>query len=359
MNFTLFGYPKSGKTTLFNLLTGANIDTPTFDREKKEPNLRTCSVPDSRLDKIHGLYPDKKKIPAVIDYVDLAGISYGEVKNSVYLSHLRKADGLTHVVRGFEDERIPPPKGKIDPHGDILSIEDELILADLVSAESRIEKLQKELKREKNPQGEKEKDLLERVRVHLEKGEGLRVFELSEAEDKLIRSFAFLSQKPLLHMINLDEKDIPAVETPEKFFPTANKGTAVLAFCGKIEAEILELEDKEKEVFLKEYGLHQLSSPKFLKSSYNLLDVITFFTIGKQEVKAWAIKNNSTASTAAGAIHTDMEKGFIRAEVISWSQLLDFASMQAAKENGAVRLEGKDYIIQDGDVIYFRFSTSG
>jgi GTP-binding protein YchF len=294
MNFTLFGYPKSGKTTLFNLLTGANIDTSAFDRGKKEPNLRTCSVPDDRLDKIHALYPDKKKISAAIDYIDLAGISYGEVKNEAYLSHLRKADGLTHVVRGFEDERIPSPKGKIDPRKDILAMEDELILADLVSAESRMEKL------------EKENDLLERIRAHLEKGEGLRVLELSETEDKLIRSFAFLSQKPLLHMINLDEKDIPEVESPEKFFPTANKGTAVLAFCGKIEAEILELEDREKEVFLKEYGLHQLSSPKFLKSSYDLLDVITFFTIGKQEVKAWTIKNNSTASTAAGTIHTDM-----------------------------------------------------
>ncbi|UCE40481.1 MAG: redox-regulated ATPase YchF [Candidatus Aminicenantes bacterium] len=356
MNFTLFGYPKSGKTTLFNLLTGANIDTSAFNSGKKEPNLRTCSVPDSRLDKIHTLYPDKKKIMAAIDYIDLAGMSYGEIKNEAYLSHLRKADGLTHVVRGFEDERIPSLKGKIDPREDILSMEDELILADLVSAESRIEKLEKELKREKNPQGEKEKDLLERIRVHLEKGEGLRVVELTETEDKLVRSFAFLSQKPLLHMINVDEKDIPAVETPEKFYPTPNKGTGVLVFCGKIEAEILELDDKEKEVFLEEYGLHQLSSPKFLKSSYDLLDVITFFTIGKQEVRAWAIKNTSTASSAAGTIHTDMEKGFIRAEVISWTQLVDFTSMQAAKENGAVRLEGKDYIVQDGDVIYFRFS---
>jgi GTP-binding protein YchF len=236
-------------------------------------------------------------------------------------------------------------------------MENELILADLVSAESRIEKLEKELKREKKSQGEKEKDLLERIRIHLEKEKGLRAFDLSEAEDKLIRSFAFLSQKPLLHMINLDEKDIPSIETPEMFSPPPNKGTAVLAFCGKIEAEILELEDKEKEVFLEEYGLRRLSSHKFLKSSYDLLDVITFFTIGKQEVRAWTIKKNSTASSAAGTIHTDMEKGFIRAEVIPWSQLVDFASMQAAKEAGAVGLEGKDYIIQDGDVIYFRFSS--
>jgi len=357
MNFTLFGYPKSGKTTLFNLLTGAKIDTSAFDSGKKEPNCRTCSVPDTRLDKIHSLYSEKKKIPAAIDYIDLAGISYGEVKNESYLSHLRKADGLTHVVRGFLDDRIPSPKGKIDPREDILSMEDELILADLLSVESRIEKLENELKRTKNPDGEKERDLLERIRDHLEKGKGLRELELSGTEDKLIRSFAFLSLKPLLHMINLDEKDIASVETPEKFFPTPNKGTAVLAFCGKIEAEILELENEEKEVFLKEYGLAQLSSSKFLISSYDLLGVITFFTIGKQETKAWTIKKYSTALTAAGTIHTDMEKGFIRAEVISWSKLLDFKSLQAAKENGSVQLEGKDYIVQDGDVIYFRFST--
>ena len=357
MNFTLFGYPKSGKTTLFNLLTGANIDTSAYDSGKKEPNLRTCAVPDERLDKIHALYPDKKKISAAIDYIDLAGISYGEVKNEAYLGHLRKADGLTHVVRGFEDERIPPARGRIDPREDIAAMEEELILADLISAESRLEKLEKELKREKSPQGEREQELLERIRAHLEEGKGLRALELSEREDKLIRSFAFLSQKPLLHMINCDEKDIPSVETPGKFYEPTGKGTNVLAFCGRIEAEILELESSEKDAFLEEYGLQQLSSPKFLKVSYDLLDVITFFTIGKQEVRAWTIGNNSAASSAAGAIHTDMEKGFIRAEVISWTQLLELASMQAAKEKGAVRLEGKEYIVQDGDVIYFRFSA--
>lgn len=357
MNFTLFGYPKSGKTTLFNLLTGAKAETSAFDSGKKEPNCRTCPVPDERLDKIHSLYPEKKKIPASIDYIDLAGISYGEIKNEAYLSHLRKADGLTHVIRAFEDDRIPPPKGKIDPKEDILSMEDELILADLLSVESRVEKLEKELKRTKNPDGEKERALLEHVRTHLEKGIGLREMELSGTDDKLIRSFAFLSQKPLLHMINLDEKDVASVETPENFFSAPNKGTAVLAFCGKIEAEIQELEEEEMGIFLNEYGLEQLSSPKFLKSSYDLLGAITFFTIGKQETRAWTVKKNTTAAAAAGTIHTDMEKGFIRAEVISWSDLLGFPSLQAAKEKGSIRLEGKEYIVQDGDVIYFRFST--
>ncbi len=357
MNFTLFGYPKSGKTTLFNLLTGAKVDTYAYESGKKDVHLRTCPVPDKRLDQIWSLHSDKKKYPASIDYIDLAGISYGEVKDETYLSHLRKADGLTHVVRAFSDERIPAPRGKIAPGEDILSMEEELILADLASVESRLEKLDKELKRTKNPEGEKEKGLLERIRTQLENGEAIRELGFSEAEDKLIRSFAFLSQKPLLHMVNVDEQDISAIENPEKFSAAPKKGTAVLAFCGKIESEILELEEEEKEVFLEEYGLKQLSAAKFLTASYHLLGVITFFTIGKQEVKAWAIKKDTTALKAAGIIHTDMEKGFIRAEVIPWSQLLEYESIQAAKEKGAVRLEGKDYIVQDGDVIYFRFSS--
>ncbi len=357
MNFTLFGYPKSGKTTLFNLLTGAKIDTSAYESGKKEPHLRTCSVPDKRLDQIWALYPDKKKYPASIDYTDLVGMSYGEVKDETYLSHLRKADGLTHVVRGFLDERIPTPTGKIAPQEDIQAMEEELILADLASAESRQEKLEKELKRTKSPEGEKEKELLERIRSQLEKGERIDELELSETEDKLIRSFAFLSQKPLLHMVNIDEEGIPSIETPEKFYSSQKKGVTILAFCGKIEAEILELENEEKDIFLKEYGLKELSAPKFLKTSYDLLGVITFFTIGKQEVKAWTIRKDTPASKAAGIIHTDMEKGFIRAEVLPWSQLLVHGSMPAAKEKGAVRLEGKDYIVQDGDVVYFRFSS--
>jgi hypothetical protein len=357
MNFTLFGYPKSGKTTLFNLITGAKVDTSAYESGRKEPHLRTCSVPDNRLDQIWMLHSDKTKYPASIDYIDLAGISYGEVKDETYLSHLRKADGLTHVVRAFSDERIPPHGGKIAPTEDILSMQEELILTDLVSVESRLEKLDKELKRTKSPEGEKEKALLERIRIQLEKGDGIRELELSEQEDKLIRSFAFLSQKPLLHMVNVDEQDISSIETPEKFYSNPKKGTDVRAFCGKIESEILELEEEEKDVFLEEYGLKQLSAAKFLTASYDLLGVITFFTIGKQEVKAWTIKKDTTALKAAGVIHTDMEKGFIRAEVLPWSQLLEYASLQAAKEKGAVRLEGKDYIVQDGDIIYFRFSS--
>lgn len=356
MNFTIFGYPKSGKTTLFNLLTGAKIEVQAYDSGKKEPNLRTCPVPDPRLDRIWTLYPDKEKKPAAMDYIDLAGISFGDVKNELYLNHLRKADGLAHVVRAFTDAKIPHPKGRIDAAGDIRSMEEEIVLADLFSIESRLEKLKKELKGTKSPEGEKELDLLTSLHAKLEGGKAIRELNLSPAEEKLIRSFAFLSQKPLLHMINMDEKDIDLVEIPDKVYSSGKKGTALLGFCGKIEMEILELEEEEKALFLEEYGLKELSTHKFLRSSYNLLNVLTFFTIGKEEVKAWTIPEGTSAQHAAGAIHTDIEKGFIRAEVIGWEDLCRYGSFQAAKEKAAIRLEGKDYPVQDGDVIYFRFA---
>jgi len=356
MNFALFGYPKTGKTTLFNLLTGAKIGVKSYEDGKKELNRRTCPVPDSRLEKIWALYPEKKKIPASVDFIDIAGISYGDVKSSFYLDYLRRADGLAHVVRGFSGAQIPHPKGKISAESDILSMEEELILADLVLIESRLEKLEKELKSSKSAEGEKEKELLERLHSGLEEGKGIRELFLNPQEEKLIRSFAFLSQKPLLHTINVDEKDIHLIENPEKIYACQKKGLAILAFCGKIEMEILELEEEEAKVFLSEYGLRELSAPKFLKASYDLLKAITFFTIGKDEVKAWTVPKDTSALNAAGSIHSDIEKGFIRAEVISWKELLEQGSFQAAKEKAAVRLEGKDYLVQDGDVIYFRFA---
>jgi len=347
MNFTLFGYPKTGKTTLFNILTGAKIEVKSYDSGKKEPNLRSCPVPDYRFEKLCSLYPDKKKKPVVIEYTDLAGVSFGDVKNESYLDYLRRADGLAHVVRGFRDVKIPHPKDKIDPKDDIRSMEEEMLLADLMSVESRLEKLAKELKRKKNPEGEKEMDLMKSLLSSLEEGSPIREADLSPAEDKFSRSFAFLSQKPLFHMINVDETDISEIK---------NMDTPLLAFCGKVEMEILELEDEEKQLFLNEYGLKELSAPRFLKASYDLLDVITFFTVGKDEVKAWTIKKGISAVEAAGEIHSDIQQGFIRAEVIPWNSLLEHGSFQSARENAAARLEGKKYTIQDGDVIFFRFN---
>jgi len=354
MNFTLFGYPKTGKTTLFNLLTGAKIEVKSYDQGKKEPNARTCPVPDKRLDALSQLYPEKEKIPAQIDYIDLAGVSYGEIKNESYLDYLRKADGLTHVVREFRNIQVPHHGEKIDALADIKSIEEEIILADLISVENRLERLDQELKRSKSPEGEREKEILESIKNNLENGVPVRHLNLKPAEEKLIRNFAFLSQKSLIHMINLDENDVSLIETPEEIYSPDKMNTGVLAFCGIIESEILELEGGDRKDFMKEYGLKELSVSRFLRASYNLLDVITFFTIGDKEVKSWTLKKNSTALTAAGKIHSDIEKGFIRAEVISWDKLLEQGSFQEARKSGNIRLEGKEYLVQDGDVIYFR-----
>ena len=357
MNLTLFGYPKTGKTTLFNLISGANVEVHAYEDGKREPNQRTCPIPDVRLDRVAALSPEKKKIAAAFELIDLAGLSYGEVKNSTYLSVLRKADGLIHVVRGFRDPEIPHPKGIIRPEDDIHFMEEELMLTDLISASARLEKLDKDLKKAKDPEAEKERTLLNLVRTGLEQGKPIRGLGLPHAEEKSVRSFAFLSQKPLVHMINCDEKDIPLVETPEKILSDKKTGSPVLAFCGRIEAEIAELEGGEKTAFLAEYGLRELSPARFFRELPGILGVISFFTIGKNETRAWMVPRDSPAGQAAGAIHTDIEHGFIRAEVIAWDKLLELGSLQAAKDKGAIRLEGKDYPVQDGDVIYFRFTS--
>jgi GTP-binding protein YchF len=356
VNITLFGYPKTGKTTLFNLLAGAHIEVKAYEDGKREPNVRACHVPDARLERIAALYPEKKKIPASFDLTDLVGISFGEVKTSLFLSTLRKADGLVHVVRAFRDDEIPHPKGRIDPSEDIRFMEEELVLADLVAADGRLERLEKDLKKMKDPEGEKEKELLERLRPALESGQGLRSAALPTAEEKLIRSFAFLSLKPLLHFINLDEQDTGFLAAPGGLFPVEQAGRRVMAFCGKIENEIAELDEAEKESFMAGYGLREPSAARFYAQAVSWLDRISFFTIGKDEVRAWTVKKGSSALKAAGAIHTDIERGFIRAEVISSDDLLKFGSLQHAKDAGAIRLEGRDYLVQDGDVIYFRFA---
>jgi len=357
MNLTLFGYPKTGKTTLFNLISGARVEVHAYEDGKREPNQRTCSIPDSRLDRIASLYPDKKKIACSFELIDLAGVSYGEVKNSLYLSALRKADGLIHVVRGFRDAEIPHPKGIIRPEEDIHYMEEELMLTDLISVTARLERLEKDLKKVKDPEGEKERTVLTVVRAGLEQGKPVRALSLSPAEEKLVRSFAFLSQKPLLHMVNCDERDIPLIEAPEKLLSGRGTDAAVLAFCGRIEAEIAELEGEEKDAFLAEYGLREQSASRFFRELPRVLGVISFFTIGKDETRAWMVPLEAAATQAAGAIHTDIERGFIRAEVIAWDKLLEIGSLQAAKDKGAVHLEGKDYTVQDGDVIYFRFTS--
>ena len=356
MNITLFGYPKTGKTTLFNLLAGSRVEVRAYDDGRREPNVRSVPLPDPRLDRIAAAYPEKKRIAASMDLTDLVGISFGEVKASLFLGHLRKADGLVHVVRGFADPDIPPARGRIDPASDVQSMEEELVLADLVLADSRLERLEKDLKKMKDPEGEKEREVLLRLRPSLESGRGLRDLPLAPAEEKLIRSFAFLTLKPLLHFINIDEKDLPSIRRPEALFPALGSGRRALAFCGRIESDIAELEAGERAAFMAEYGLEALSAPLFAAGAAAFLDRLSFFTVGKDEVRAWTVKKGASALEAAGAIHSDIARGFIRAEVIAADELLRHGTLQHAKEAGAIRLEGKDYVVRDGDVIYFRFA---
>jgi GTP-binding protein YchF len=372
VNVTLFGYPKSGKTTLFNLLAGARVEVHAYDDGKREPNVRAVPLPDGRLDRIAAAYPEKRKVPAAMDLTDLVGISFGEVKAGLFLGHLRKADGLVHVARGFEDEDIPHPKGRLDPAEDIRFMEEELVLADLLLVDGRLERLDKDLKKMKDAEGEKERELLRKLRPSLESGRGLRDLALAPAEEKLIRSFAFLSLKPLLHFVNVDEKDLPSVREPEALFPGIDARAAgdtcrgfaspsggsrrVMAFCGRIENEIAELEEPEKAAFMAEYGLAETSSARFAALAVGFLDRLSFFTVGKDEVRAWTVRRGAPAAEAAGAIHSDIARGFIRAEVIAAGDLVRFGTLHHAKEAGAIRLEGRDYVVRDGDVIYFRFA---
>ena len=369
MNVTLFGYPRTGKTTLFNLLAGARVEVHAYDGGRREPNVRTVPLPDPRLERIAAAYPDKRKVAAAMDLTDLAGISFGEVKASLFLDHLRKADGLVHVVRAFDGGDVPLARGRLDPAADARSMEEELVLADLVLADARLERLDRDLKKMKDPEGEKERELLLRLRPPLESGRGLRGLPLSPAEEKLIRSFAFLSLKPLLHFVNIDERDLAAVRRPGDLFPglaeagdtdprdmSPADGRQIMAFCGRIESDLAELEPGERAAFMAEYGLEAMSAPLFAGRAAAFLDRVTFFTVGKDEVRAWTVRKDAPAVEAAAAVHSDIARGFIRAEVVSAEDLLRLGTLQHAKEAGAIRLEGRDYPVRDGDVVYFRFA---
>jgi GTP-binding protein YchF len=358
VNFALFGYPKTGKTTLFDILTGAHAAVSAVEDGKREAHEKICHVPDARLDRISALHPGKKKVAAAVDFIDLAGISFGEVKTSVFLNALRKADGLVHVVRGFHDDNVPHAKPAVDPADDIRTMEEELLLADLISVESRLEKIEKDLKKMKNPEEEREREILARLRKSLADGCPVRNCPLTDAEEKNVRAFAFLSQKPILHAVNLDETDVGRRADFEASLAPKFRAGAVLAFCGRIEREILEFDDdEEKSAFRSEYGLAELTADRFFPAAFAVMDQIFFYTIGKDEVRAWPLRRDAPAVQAAGAIHTDIERGFIRAEVVPAARLIEFGSIPAAKEKGCVRLEGKDYPVQDGDVIYFRFNA--
>jgi len=346
-----------GKTSLFTILTGVHEAARVGSLEAR---IGMTKVPDARLDELAKIFEPPKVTHATVEYLDFPAISKESLRDPKYLGSLRVVDALAHVLRVFESDTVPHEAGSVDPVRDLEDVEMELILSDLVVVEKRIERVHKDLKKGKNPEFEKELELLEKIKVELEANRPVRGLEFSDDDEKRIRGFQFLSQKPMLLVLNLGEEDAPKMaEVEEKFRngPFAGKkNTAVTAICGKIEAELAELPKEDAAEYLKSYGLQESALERLIAATYSLLGLMSFLTAGETEVRAWTIPKNSTAQKAAGAIHSDFEKKFIRAETVNWKTLVEHNGYHGLREKGLLRLEGKDYIVKDGDVLVIRHS---
>jgi GTP-binding protein YchF len=357
MKTGIIGLPQVGKTSLFQILTRVKVE----GGYSRDAHLGVAKVPDDRLDRLAALYNPKKLIHATVEYADVAAIGQEALKETAFLTSLRNVDALIHVLRAFEDDSIPHV-GAVDPLRDVKSVEFDLMLSDLTQVEKRLERLEKDLKKMKTADLEKENALLLRSKAALEEEKPLRELEMTPEEKKLIRGFMFLSQKPVLYAVNVSESmtlgaDLEAAAAKYSLTETASRPNAGLtAFCGKVEAELSEMDDEEATEFLGSYGLQESGLVRLIRRSYELLGLISFFTVGEDECRAWTVPANSRAQEAAGAIHTDLEKHFIRAETIHWDTLLAAGSESAARAQGTLRLEGKDYLVQDGDVLHIRHS---
>jgi GTP-binding protein YchF len=355
----IIGLPQVGKTSLFKILTKSEVATGGYSG--REAHIGIAKVPDERLDKLAALYNPKKLVHTAIEYADVAAVGQEALKDSGYINTLRSVDAIIHVVRAFDDPSIPHV-GPVDPLRDIKNVEFDLMVSDLGQVEKRLERLQKDLKKGKTAELERENDLLIRAKAWLEEEKPLREMEINADDEKRIRGFMFLSQKPVLYVLNVSEssnlgEDLANAAT--KFGLTdveAKKNAGVTAICGKVEAELATMSDADAADFLSSYGLHESGLARLIRKSYELLGLISFFTVGEDECRAWTVPKNSRAQNAAGAIHTDLEKHFIRAETIHWDKLLEAGSEANAKNKGWLRLEGKDYIVQDGDVMHIRHS---
>jgi ribosome-binding ATPase len=360
MKTGIIGLPQVGKTSLFRILTKVNLSEHALSNPR-EAHIGVAKVPDERLDKLAALYHPKKLTHASVEYVDVGAIGQDALKETAYIGHLRQVDALIHVLRAFESDEIPHV-GPIDPLRDIKNVEFDLMVSDLGQIEKRLERLEKDLKKMKTPELEKENELLIKAKAHLETEKPLREMEMSPEDKKRIRGFMFLSEKPMLYVLNIGEspelgKDLEAAVAKYKLSEVAARPNAgASAICGKVEAELAEMTDEDAAEFLGSYGLGESGLSRLIRKSYHLLGLISFFTAGEDECRAWTIPLNTRAQNAAGAIHSDLEKHFIRAETIRWDQLLEAGSEANARAKGTLRLEGKDYIVQDGDVMHIRHS---
>jgi len=355
MKTAIIGLPMVGKTSLFTILTGVHEAARVGAMEVR---VGMTKVPDVRLDELAKIFEPPKITHATVEYLDFPSISKEALRDPSYLASLRVADALAHVLRLFPSDTVPHEKGSVDPLRDLDDVETELILSDLVVVEKRMERLEKDRKKIKSSELDREFALLERCKAALEENKALRSLELSGEEEKLIRGFQFLSQKPMLFVLNIGEADVPRMREIEEEFRgrvvSAHSGTAVTAICGKIEAELAELAPEEAREYVASYGLTESGLERLISATYALLGLMSFLTAGETEVRAWTIPMHSTAQKAAGAIHSDFEKKFIRAEVVNWQALIDHNGYPGVREKGLLRLEGKEYIVKDGDVLVIR-----
>ena len=354
----IVGLPLTGKTTLFQILTRAHGGSVGTGRV--EAHVGVVRVPDDRLGRLAEMFHPEKTVYATIEYMDMPGSVIELARTGVQSQALRELDALVHVVRSFENDAVPIEGGNIDPKRDIENVELELILSDLAMVDKRLERLEKDIKKQKNPALEKESQVLMVCKAALEKQTPLREVEMSAEETKVIRGFTFLSLKPMLYVLNLGEGDAARADLAEQFAADAGlkyrPRTAVSAICGKVEAEIAQLSDVDAAEFMASYGLKESTISRLIRASYQLLGLISFFTVGEDECRAWTIPSGHTALEAAGEIHSDIQRGFIRAEVVKYDDLISTGSFAEARTRALLRLEGKEYVVHDGEIVHFRHS---
>jgi hypothetical protein len=363
LNCGIVGLPLCGKTTVFNVITKAGAEVKPYASGKTDPNRAVVSVPDRRFDKLVEVYQPKREVPAQVEFVDLAGLSKDASKGAglgnAFLSFVGESDALVHVIRCFDNPEVPHPEGDVDPARDWEIVEMELIFRDLSVIENRLNRLNS--KKKLQAEEEKEKDLLERCRKFLLEERPLRDMEMTKEEIKLLKGFAFLTVKPELVVLNLDEtqvdeSSIPGMEAFKKL--AADRNLQVVKLFGRMEMDLLDLDEEEQKEFMADLEIEEPGRERLISAAYRLLGLISFFTVGKDEVKAWTIRENSTAVEAAGAIHTDLARGFIRAQVVHYDDFeANNFSMAKCREKGLLRLEGKEYIVKDGDIIEIRFNV--
>ena len=355
MKTAIIGLPMVGKTSLFTILTGAHEATRVGSMEAR---VGVTKVPDARLEELAKIFEPPKVTHATVEYLDFPAISKEALRDPSYLASMRIADALAHVLRLFESEVVPHEKGSVDPIRDMEDVDIELVLSDLVVVEKRMERVDKDRKKIKDPQLDREFAVLERCKATLDQNVPLRTLEFTPEDEKTIRGFQFLSQKPMLYVLNIGEEDAARMHEIEERYrtgPLAGRArTAVTAICGKIEAELAELAPEEAADYLASYGLKESGLERLIQATYSLLGLMSFLTAGETEVRAWTIPQHSTAQKAAGAIHSDFEKKFIRAEVVNWKALVENNGYAGVREKGLLRLEGKEYIVKDGDVLVIR-----